>query len=498
MEKVLPIARELSRSKWLAPLVIFLTLAVLAITIWFGATQLRPGLREQLINHDGEVLLAVAHAEQLDAAPAADLARQMETSAGQFALVLRLSKLKDGVLAARLFDARGKGVAAAPASVRETDLPSADLAALSRLQPVSRFEPAARLDDFFLLNKTSSSARASVPLHLVLIPLHAPDQTNLLAAAQLILEGQSLAREFAALDRHLWRQGLAAFALSGGVLTMALLAAFRWLGQLNRRLQDQAASLRRANQELALAAKTSALGTVTAHLMHGLASPLTGLQQFVAARGDGDAESQDALRHTERMQALLGDTVRLLSEEQGDTRYELPVAELVDVLAAKVQPLAQAAGVRFDTKLAATAVLSNRDANLIALILENVLRNAIEATPRGRDVRLEVLPAEGGMLWRVEDQGPGMPESTRETLFQPCRSTKAGGHGIGLAISQQLARHLGAELDLVRNAADGCVFALRLATTATEGEDAESQSAAVAGPNNHQARLPQPTAPCET
>ncbi|MBI5384791.1 MAG: HAMP domain-containing histidine kinase [Verrucomicrobia bacterium] len=461
MEKILPIAQQLSRARWLAPLVIALTLTTLAATIYFGATQLRPGLRSQIVSHDGEVLMAVARAEQSQA-PAVELDWQLQNPAGQFALALRLSNLKEGVLAARLFDAHGQCVAAAPASVLETDLTRAELAQLTALQPVSRFEPAARLEDYFFLAPASASARQPEPLHLVLLPLHAPGQTNLLAVAQLIVEGHTIAREFTRLDRHLWRQGLAAFALSGSVLALALAWAFRWLGQINRRLQEQAAHLRRANQELALAAKASALGSVTAHLMHGLSSPLTGLHNYVTSRAPDDAEAQDALRSTQRMQALIGETVRLLSEERGNRHYELPLAELVEVLVARIQPLAQAAGVVFESRLDAAATLDSRDGNLLTLVLENLLRNAIEATPRGKVVRLGIAAANGNLLFRVQDQGPGLPATVREELFRPCHSTKTGGHGLGLAISQQLARHIGAELKLERSSEAGCVFTLGL------------------------------------
>src|SRR5256885_10117139 len=49
------------------------------------------------------------------------------------------------------------------------------------------------------------------------------------------------------------------------------------------------------------------------------------------------------------------------------------------------------------------------------------------------------------------------PELTAH-LFAPCRSSKEGGSGIGLAISKQLANHLGAQLELKSNSPAGCVF----------------------------------------
>ena len=55
-----------------------------------------------------------------------------------------------------------------------------------------------------------------------------------------------------------------------------------------------------------------------------------------------------------------------------------------------------------------------------------------------------------------------MPVELQAKLFTPCRSSKVGGHGIGLAICKQLANHLEAVLELKSTSARGSVFTLRL------------------------------------
>jgi signal transduction histidine kinase len=334
---------------------------------------------------------------------------------------------------------------------------------MARLQPRSHYEPEARLSDYFLLASDGGSGdETRVPLLSVLIPIHSPGSSDLLAVAELIQDGKGIARELALLDRHLLRQGALAFGLSGGIVTLALGWAFRRLQTANRKLLDHAAELRRANQELALAAKTSALGTVTAHVMHGLTSPLMGLQNFVASHASDNQEWQDALRGTQRMQALIGEFLRVLGEQTNGLTYELPLSELAEIIAGRTRATAQTTGVQFSLDLSTDAILSNRDANLVLLILENLLKNAVQATPRGKTVCLRIASSSDGVVCEVHDEGPGLPAEVRDNLFTPCRSTKSGGNGIGLALSQQLARHLGAQLSLVRSNPTGSVFALRL------------------------------------
>ncbi len=467
MDRILPIARQLSRAKWLPPLVIVLTLAILGGMICLGARQLRDTIGRQIIQRDAEVLDEVATLEQLGAATAEALAQQLEEASGQMTLALRLSRLRDGVLATRIFDAQGRFVAAMPVVVKETALTPSETEAMATLHPLSRYESAARLDDHFLVApQPKAEGRTEVPLLSVLIPIHAPGQTNLMAVTELILDGQPIARELAVLERNLTRQAVLAFVISGGIVTFALGWSFRRLQKITAQLQAHAAELRRANQELALAAKTSALGAVTAHLLHGLTSPLSGLQNFVAAHAADNAEWKDALRGTERMQSLVGEMVRILSEQTNGASYELPLAELSQVICGRIQPAAEAAGVKLEARASADGALSNRNANLTLLILENLLQNAVQATPRGKAVRLEIRRASEGVICEVADEGPGLPASVGEDLFMPCRSTKPGGNGIGLTLSHHLARQMGGELKLLRSDASGCVFALVLPSAA--------------------------------
>jgi signal transduction histidine kinase len=119
--------------------------------------------------------------------------------------------------------------------------------------------------------------------------------------------------------------------------------------------------------------------------------------------------------------------------------------------------------------------VDSREANLIVLILENLIGNALQAAPPGSTVQLHCETGLGYRVFRVRDEGPGLPSHVRKHLFTPVQSTKEGGSGIGLALSQQLANHLGAELTLVRSDTTGTEFALSLpAREASHRSTAES------------------------
>ncbi len=93
-----------------------------------------------------------------------------------------------------------------------------------------------------------------------------------------------------------------------------------------------------------------------------------------------------------------------------------------------------------------------------------LLQNALEATPPGGRVELEVR-ADAACGWEilVRDTGPGVAEGVRGRLFEPCQSTKPGGNGLGLALSRQLAQRAGGQIELVSGAGPGACFRLSLA-----------------------------------
>jgi signal transduction histidine kinase len=467
MEKVRQLQNQRVRSRRLPWLVISLTLAVLAGTILAGCLLLREKVREQLAGRDGEAFNELARwQQQYGDENGPEMLTTIDDPAEQFNLALKLSRIR-GVVGIRLFLPDGKFNTAFPASITESALSAEDMSKLAALKPVSHFYPAADLASFDLLAQVdSANAGKRAPLLEVNVPLHAPDKDRLAGVAQFITDGEGIAREYADLDRHLFFQAGVTFLAAGGILTLALGLAFARLQRVNRMLSERTERLSQANQELLLAAKSSAIGAVTSHLIHGLKNPLSGLQGFVRnhTSGTADAESdwQDAVVTTERMQTLIGGVVRILEEQQSGAGYEISLQEMVEIVLARMLPVARAAGVHFSTSLATEATLTNRDANLTILILENLIQNALQATPEGKAVHLVAVRAGGRVLCEVRDEGPGIPADQQEGLFKPCRSKKEGGSGIGLAISGQLAKQIGATLELRSTSSKGCVFRLSL------------------------------------
>ena len=104
--------------------------------------------------------------------------------------------------------------------------------------------------------------------------------------------------------------------------------------------------------------------------------------------------------------------------------------------------------------------MENKEASLILLIIENLAHNAVEACSAEGELR---IIATGNRMIKVSDNGSGLPEETKQRLFQPGGTSKEQGSGLGLAISKQLALAIDAELRLAKSDEQGTTFELRLA-----------------------------------
>ena len=465
MEHITQIEQLLLRSRRLPWVLVGVTLAILGATILLASLQLRAKIREQIAGRDGEVLHEVAVMQlEADAPEIIEEIGPITDPENLLPVVLKTSRLK-GVVATRFYDASGKSAWAFPTGVREAPLDPRCLPTLARLRPVGRFLEAVPSRHLFRSEGEPAESDKPMPLLEVNVPLHTSAENRLIGIAQFNIDGSPIAAEFSQLDRHLAVQALIGFLVGGGTLVAAISWAFRRLRQAHHLLARRTDSLWQANQELAMVAKTSAVGAITSHLIHGLKNPLSGLQSFVANLAPSNAASaeadlEQAVAATRRMHSLISQVVNVLREEDGAAQYEVNLQELAEMVSAKVHSLSVQTGVRFDTQWKGKTVLPNRAANLVGLILVNLAQNALQATPKGRSVALSLIEQGKNLLCEVRDEGPGLPAELAANLFAPCQSTKEGGSGIGLAISKQLANHLGAVLELTRSSSTGCVFLL--------------------------------------
>ena len=364
-----------------------------------------------------------------------------------------------------IFDAQGHILRVAPDSLLFAELPLDDYLRLLKLESISRYDPAFPLDRYFT-GVGGPPEQRRTPVLEVLLPLHGRDATKILGFAQYYIDARPLAQELAAIDERVNRQTAATLGIGGLLIAAVVTAAYFGLRRAQRVIAERNERLIRANFELTLAAKASALGQLTSHLMHDLQGSVAGLRAVVAGRGaNGGAAGSDweaAAGYTERMQAMIQETVALLGDTATHTSYELTGHELAAITRHRNAALAEKKGVVFTVEGGFDQNLDSHRGSLLCLITSNLVQNAIDATDAGRRVGVVFHNGDGAVKITVADEGHGIPADLREHLFEPGRSGRPGGSGLGLAISRLLARQIGATLALDSTGPAGTSFSLTL------------------------------------
>ena len=122
------------------------------------------------------------------------------------------------------------------------------------------------------------------------------------------------------------------------------------------------------------------------------------------------------------------------------------------------------------------------DANQLQQVLLNLIINAQQAitTHRGYGTVRVTLTPDGPdrIVLTVEDDGPGVPDTERETIFRPFYTTKPAGQGtgLGLSISAEIVRAHGGELSVVSHPEGGAIFRLELPSLAASERARGTQS----------------------
>ena len=249
--------------------------------------------------------------------------------------------------------------------------------------------------------------------------------------------------------------------------------------------------------ELELSRRMAAIGRLTSGVGHEVKNPINAivvhLELLKTKLGDASAP---ALRHLEVIDAeihRLDRVVQMLVDFSRPVELQLREQDLRSVIG-DVLTLATAElathNVTLVSRMSSSPLMANVDADLLKQAALNVIQNGAQAMPNGG--RLEVVLEEGresgrGALtnghaqrppnassaWkfavlRIADQGPGIPEDIREKIFDLYFTTKAGGSGIGLAMTYRILQLHHGSIEVQSDGDRGTEFFLRIPLAATE------------------------------
>jgi signal transduction histidine kinase/putative methionine-R-sulfoxide reductase with GAF domain len=206
-------------------------------------------------------------------------------------------------------------------------------------------------------------------------------------------------------------------------------------------------TLKRTQDTLIQTAKMSALGNLAAGIAHELKNPLANILIPVNTieRGyiEGEAIPQILARAKAEVRRAsdIIDSLLDFARPRAADRSSVDILALLNETLGLLQNQALLNHVEIESRLQPIPSIQGI-APLLKQVLFNIVRNALDAMPKGGKLILGTSSDEHNVRISVQDTGPGIPESVRPHLFVPFVTSKDPGKGVGLglAISYSIVR----------------------------------------------------------
>ena len=225
-------------------------------------------------------------------------------------------------------------------------------------------------------------------------------------------------------------------------------------------------------EQLSAAQKLSALGQLSASLAHEIKNPLSSIKGTAEILLD-EFPKDHAKR--EFVEILLKETTRLNNtvEEvlqfsrrgtQGKKKEEAtePLAQVIDRVTSLLASQLRKKSIKLTVNGWEEGKTFFVASEKLSQVFLNIILNGIDAVPAKGEIIIETMKDAAGCTVSVQDNGPGIPDELKNTIFSAFYSSKEGGTGLGLSISKKIVESYGGTLTLSDAETGGARFTVFL------------------------------------
>ncbi len=221
---------------------------------------------------------------------------------------------------------------------------------------------------------------------------------------------------------------------------------FNLVGPAVGALRDRDRRQQALNQKLQALATLGETVSSVAHEMKNMLIPIRGFLRRIRENQNPEPKVTSYLEIVDQESAKLEKMVKdmlAFGRFAPLQKEEVEVRALVEEMQQIVAEEFGDNGVRLVCRCQDGIEKVSLDREKVRQALANLLQNALQASPKGKEVRLLVQSDHGNLRMVVEDEGAGIPKEHLDRIFQPFFTTKPQGTGLGLAITHQIVRDHG-------------------------------------------------------
>ncbi|MGR3311533.1 MAG: ATP-binding protein [Candidatus Brocadiales bacterium] len=238
--------------------------------------------------------------------------------------------------------------------------------------------------------------------------------------------------------------------------------------QAYKRLEDNISELKDMQERLIRSERLAVMGKIATYIAHEIRNPLTtigGFAQSILRKSTNDnsiKESSQIIKdEVIRLEKILANVMDF-AKPQKPLKTLAEINGIIENACFLLESFLKTQGIQIIKKLTPNLPQIKVDPDHIKQVIVNLIKNASESIPNGGTVTIKTVIEDGFIKIDIIDTGAGMTPEVLENIFSPFYTTKAGGTGVGLTVTQQILDEHEGQLKANSKVGKGTTFSVYL------------------------------------
>lgn len=262
----------------------------------------------------------------------------------------------------------------------------------------------------------------------------------------------------------------AAVAIENAKMIQSLNVARDQLNQyaerLEEKVEERTKQLKQAQEQLLKSERLAAIGELAAMIGHDLRNPLTGIAgaAYYLKTKYGPRMEDRGIEMLDIIEKDIGYSNKIINdllEYSREVKLELTEADPKSMVKEALSHLKVPRNIRIVDETRDEPRL-NVDVGKIQRVFTNIVKNAVDAMPKGGSLTIRSEKAKDNVIFSFSDTGTGISSETMSRIWSPLFTTKAKGMGFGLPICKRFVEGHGGKVSIESAVGKGSTFTVTL------------------------------------